>query len=1012
MRFDLVGRMQSLLFGIRALFAREHRNREMDEELRAFLDADIERRTQGGISRAEALRAAHMEIGSMEQVKEQVRSAGWESSVESLWRDVRFSIRMMGKSPGFTAVAILSLALGIGANTAIFTLMDDLMLRSLPVADPANLVAFGESDSGGQVDGIGPGPLDIFPYDFFHSLNAEQKFLEGICAYSSFDPTVSVRAGSGGSLVASQPAIQAVSHLVSGNFFDVLGAAPLLGRTLAPNDDVIGRDAVAVLSYRFWQSNLGADPAVIGKYMVINGTPFTVIGVMPPKFYGIELSEESPDMWLPLTKQPEVMLQPSLLDPHGLYWLHMTGRRSPSVSLGSIQSWITGQLQRYMIDREGAQPASARHKEIRRIFVPILPGAHGVSNLRSQFKEPLTILMGVVGLVLLIACANLANFLLARASSREREISTRLALGAGRGRIVRQMLTETLMLSICGGMCGLLIAFLGTRALIDFVVGSASHTALSAVPDSRVLLFTLGVSLLTGLLFGIAPALRVSSLSAHPAMQANVRTAVSAGSTLNRTIPRLLVAFQVMLSLVLLAGAGLFLRTLHNLQSQNLGFHSGNVLLVGFNPKFAGYKSEQMPALYEKMLASLNAIPGVTSASISGSPPIRNGSWSSPIQIKGRAVRPEDDRSTLINRVGPGYFETLGIPLLRGRAINSHDLGSTVQAAVVSQELARHFFPNENPIGRVFTVDDPSVKGDWQIVGIAGDAKYISLREKQQRMLYLSVAQLTGDDAYAYFAELRTSGAPGNVTADVRRAIAQVDPNIPIVMVRTLGEQVAERVANETLISDLSAFFSLLALSLACIGLYGVMSYNVTRRANEIGIRMTLGARSGAVLWMIHERGAITPRYWADARSSSNASCHSSCEVAAIRVEGDGHGNDGSGRFDHIRGRAVVRLCSRPACHENRSSGGAAVSVGKFSRIVSRLAIWDTRKMESVVVRDSEVMSGEPTFRGTRVLVRTLFDYLEGGHTLDRFLQGFPTVSREMAMQALEEAKQNLLAIH
>lgn len=775
-----------------------------------------------------------------------------------LIQDFRYAFRQLRKSPGFTAVAILSLGLGIGANTAIFTLIHGLLLKSLPVHEPQQLVAFGAEAGGGEVDGMRPGPLDIFPYEFYKQIAQQpQESFQGITGYGSFPVTVSVKIGSTETGAAGAAASQAISHLVSGNFFSVLGAEPVLGRAIAPSDDAAGRDPVAVISYRYWQQVLSGDPSIIGRPLPINGTLFTVIGVMPPKFFGVEINEESPDMWLPLAFQEQVMLQPSLLGPHGLYWMHLMGRRQPGANIAQAQAWITSQLQRYMMDREGAQPSSSRGQEIQKIFVPLLPGGRGISHLREQYSQPLNILMGAVAMVLLIACANLANFLLARAAAREREISTRLALGATRGRIMRQILTEALLLSICGGALGLLLAFWGTRTLISFVVGGATHTPLAASPDFAVLGFTVAVAMITGILFGIVPAVRISKIGTASAMNASARTAVSSGGRSGRLLPKVLVTAQVMVSLVLLAGAGLLVRTLRNLQNQDFGFDRHHLLLVQFNAKFAGYKPAQLNGLYETMLARLDTLPGVRSASISGGVLMSGGSWNSPIFIEGCTASPTENLSTLLNRVGPRYFETIGMPVMRGRAIDADDSASARKVVVVNQALAGHFFPQGDAIGHRFKVGDPSVKGEWEIVGIVRDAKYNGPREEQQRMVYLPVMQLTEDDNYAYSLQVATTQDPALVSGAVRAALAQIDPNLPVLDIKTVGEQVDLRMDNERFISQLSSFFSLLALLLACIGLYGVMNYDVSRRTNEIGVRMALGAQTNWVLWLVLKESMV-----------------------------------------------------------------------------------------------------------------------------------------------------------
>jgi predicted permease len=767
---------------------------------------------------------------------------------------LRYAVRQLRKSPGFTLMAILSLGLGIGANTAIFTLINSLLLKSLPVREPQRLIAFGKESGGGQIDGIAPGPLDIFTYQFYKNIEQRHPPFQGITAYSSFPTMVSVRTQSDGKGSASQIS----THLVAGNFFGVLGAEPLLGRAITPADaDAPGRNPVAVISYRYWQQALSGDSSVLGRSITINETPFTVIGVMPPKFFGVEVNEESPDMWLPLTMQREVMLQPSLLDPGSLYWLHMMCRLSPGTSMKQAQAWVTTQLQQYMADREGPQISVSRKQEIQKIYVELLPGGCGISYLRDQYSAPLNILMGAVVLVLLLACANLANFLLAKAASREREISTQLALGASRWRIVSQILTEALLLAFCGGVMGLLFAFWSTRALITFIVGQATHTPLAASPDLHVLTFTFLVAVVTGIMFGIVPALRVSRISVVPALSSTSRTSVGVGGRSGRLVPKVLVTAQVMVSILLLAGAGLLTRTLRNLENQNFGFDRHNILLVEFNAKFAGYKPEQLNALYERILGRLDALPGIRSATVSGGPPMSGNRWNSPIFIQGYTAKPNENLGTLLSRVGPGYFETVGVPLLRGRVIGAEDSASSPKVVVVNETMANYFFPKGDAIGHRFKVADPSVVGDWEIVGIVKGTKYNSPREEPQRMAYLPVMQLTGDDNYAYWLQVRTAQDPAQVAGEIRGALAEIDPNLPVLSVRTIIEQLDNSMSNERLISQLSSFFSLLALLLACIGLYGVMNYDVARRTNEIGVRMALGAQTSGVLWLVLKESLV-----------------------------------------------------------------------------------------------------------------------------------------------------------
>jgi predicted permease len=572
---------------------------------------------------------------------------------------------------------------------------------------------------------------------------------------------------------------------------------------------------------------------------------------MAPSFYGADLNPQATDMWLPITMQPQVMQQLSLLKPDGLFWVHFIGRRKAGVSVAQVQAWVTTEFQRFLTAREGSQISDLRKRQISGSTVPVLAAGSGVSYLRSDYFGPLTALMVMVGLVLLIACANLANLLLARAAAREREFCARLALGSTRGRIARQILTEALMLALIGGALGMGLAYWATGMLIRFMDQGAARTDLSAAPDLRVLLFTLGTCLLTAVLFGIAPALRGSRAQVAGALSASSRTSVGGGGRRSRLLPKGLIVLQVTLSLVLLTVAGLLMRTLGNLRSQDLGINRTNVLLVETNPKFAGYNPARLNALYDRILTRLDALPGVRSASLSGSPPLSQGSWGSPIDLDGRKTPPTEDISTTLNRVTAGYFETLEQPLLRGRTIQASDRPGGVKAAVVNKTFADRYFPKTDAVGHSFTIGDPEAGGTWQIVGVVRDAKHESPAEKPDPFAWLAAEQLTGNDQFAYAIQVRTAGDPNKIASEVRAALAEVDANLPILDMHTVEGQLDQLLDKERFVSKLAAVFALLALTLACVGLYGVMTYNVVRRTTELGLRMALGAQQAGLLWMV-----------------------------------------------------------------------------------------------------------------------------------------------------------------
>jgi predicted permease len=593
---------------------------------------------------------------------------------------------------------------------------------------------------------------------------------------------------------------------------------------------------------------------------------------MPRGFDGLKQGLELADLWVPTTMQPVLLQQPSMLTtPSGLYFMNVFGRLTPEAAANphvraQSQNWIDRQVHAAIRANESTVHAPARQQEIEHENVPLISALRGVSYLQDVYRESLWVLMAVVVLVLLIACANLANFLLARAAMRQREIATRLALGSSRSRIARQSLIETLLLSVGGGLLGLAIAFAATRVLIAFVSQGSTWIAVSPAPNPGVLLFTLGVSVITGILFGLAPAIAAARTAAHDSLSSTNRT--SGGSRSSRWWSKSLVVGQVTLSLLLLVAAGLFLKTLRNLQHQDYGFERTFLLVAQFDAKLAGYTPVQTAGLHQRLLDRLSAIPGVQSAALAATPPISSGNWRSNISITGYTPAPKENMNSVLNRVSGRYFETVGISMIAGRPISPSDTATSLKVAVVNQTLARHFFPRGNALGHSLAIDIDSAKGPWQIVGIARDTKAGNPRSPDTAMMtYVPLNQVEpyapaaagagssareeNQDRFAGFILLRTSGDPSARIADLRAAVASVDPNLPLLSVSTIGEEVSRLMGNDQLSASLTGIFALLALVLAAIGLYGVMSYNVARRTNEIGVRLALGAQRDNVLWII-----------------------------------------------------------------------------------------------------------------------------------------------------------------
>lgn len=763
--------------------------------------------------------------------------------METLFKDIRYGFRGLIRRKGFAAIAVLTLALGIGANTAIFTLVNAVMLKSLPVQQPEQLVLFSDTTGEGTSyeDSPRTGKWERFSYASYVYFRDHNQSFQDIAALRSGTSRLSVRRAETQGAAASR----ASGQLVSGNYFSVLGVGAARGRVLTPEDDKANAQPAAVMSHRYWEQQLNSDPSVVGQTFVINGTNFTVVGITPREFFG-ERVRRPPDFWLPLTLHPQVELRKSFLEDNQAYFLMVIGRLKPTVEMEQAQATTNHALRQFLTEQAGSELTEERRNGIQNTYVTLVEGKGGISGLRRIYSEPLHMLMTVVGIVLLIACANVGSLLLARATARKAEISLRMALGASRWRIVRQLLTESMLLAVVGGVCGVLLAQWGVVILVNTV---AKESPLNTRPDGTVLAFTIGVSILAGLLVGLIPALRASKTDLATAMKEKTRTRSRFGRL---GLSSAMVVLQVGLSMVLLTGAGLFARSLLNLQNENVGFDRSNILLLGIDPRLANYKPAELASLYQQVLERIGNLPNVRSVSMATYSPMSGTQRSSSIVVPGYAPQPGEDVVVEDILTGPKYAETLGIALLRGREIEARDTVAGPRVAVVNETFANRFFKDQNPIGRTFTFDDDTDGGaSVEIIGVTADVKNADAREKPMPAVYRPILQIADQAAFTANIQVRTDRDAGSFAGPVRQVINGIDDRIPIFGVTTLDDQVHENLQQERLIAQLVSFFGLLALILACIGLYGVMAHGVARRTSEIGIRMALGARGGNIAWMI-----------------------------------------------------------------------------------------------------------------------------------------------------------------
>ena len=826
----------------RWLTRRSRKEAELRDELQFHLEQEAAEALAAGLPSDHAKWAARRELGNIALLMEDTRAAwGW-ASLERFCQDLRYALRTLRKNPGFAAAVVLSLALGIGATTAIFSLLNAAVLRPLPVPAPQRLVQF--TNTLPLWETAANNWNSLFAYPQLENFQTRSKTLSGIFGGTGLGRiTVGLNGTSG----------LAHGDAYTGNFFSVLGIAPQHGRLFSAADDA-ARAPVAVISDAYWRNRFGADPTIVGRAVTVNQIPFTVIGITPREFQGISVGN-CPDIWVPLHALDRLKPDSRRWTEPWSSWLLIAGRLHPGASREQAQAELDAMNRRFLAD---VLPASELAGEatvqrfVRDNRLALRPAASGMhSGLRDLYAFPLQLLMGVAGIVLLVACANIANLLLARASNRRREIAVRLALGAGRGRLVRQLLSESLVLAVLGGVLALPMAWWGSLLLVRMISTGDSPAPLAVDPDWRTFAFTAAVSLFTGILFGLAPALRATRLDPGPVIKQGMRHSSSSSHTLDR----ILVVAQVALSVVLVAGAGLFVRTLQKLRNVDTGYDRRNVLMVSVDAGLAGYPSDRAGAVYAEILRRLRTLPEVKSAAAS-------------------VVRPVDDQFYLVDRVNevdgrplpegsairvewnatsPAYFSTLSTPIVSGRDFDLRDNENAPPVVIVNQSLAKRAFPDRNPIGHRL--------GLATIVGVVKDSLYTGARDQPGPMLYHALFQHGRDQEFRWgfvSFELRYN-SQSNLLDEVRREVAAVDRNLPIFRARTLLAQTEQSMLKERLLATLSSVFGALALLLACVGLYGLMAYAVARRTSEIGIRLALGARPGRILWLVlRETFALT----------------------------------------------------------------------------------------------------------------------------------------------------------
>jgi putative ABC transport system permease protein len=851
---------------LRRLFFRERLEADLDKELRFHFEFQVADKVRSGIPESEARRLTRIEFGGIEQIKEDCRERRGTMWLESLLQDLRYALRKLRKAPGFTLTAVLTLALGIGATTAIFTLVQQVMLQSLPVTRPDQLWRIGDQPRCCNWDGYsqdGDGELSdwsLFPWETYKLFRANTNGFQDLAALQAGSLSLAVRRAA-----SLGPPDTANGQYVSGNFFQTLGISAWRGRLLIDADDQEGAPPVAVMSFHAWQEKYGSDPSVVGSTYQINGRAFTIIGVAPANFAGAKMFHWGmPDIWMPITTEPMLFGTTARMKNTRVDWLDLIGRvrpgTNPKALQAQLQSELHGWLASHLADMNPQEKAVWQQQTLR-----VSPGGAGFSGLRRDYGEGLRLLMITACCVLLVACANIANLLLARGLKSRQHTAVRVALGASHGRLVKNALLESVTLSLIGGAAGVAVAWAGARLILDLAFRSANQSTwipVQASPSTPVLLFALGVAVLTGLIFGIAPAWMTSHAAPVDALRGANRE-VGGG---RHWAQKALVVAQASVSLVLLSAAAMLGGSLRNLEHQNFGFDPDGRYLVSINSLLLGnHKQEQLVALFGQIQDRLSAIPGVRGVSSATYAPMTGAQWGHDIRIQGKPEPgPKDSVSADWTRITPGFFDTIGARMLAGRAIDEDDNANTRYVAVINDAFAKRFFGNQNPIGQHFGPASVRNAGTYEIVGVVQNIHYVSwgFRDPARAMYYIPEAQtahfdqpdLQSDELWSqnlYNIVIWAPGHPANILTQVKKALAEVDPNLVIYDVQPYSRVIQGTFDQQSMIANLTWLFGAVGLVLAAVGLYGVTSYGVEQRSSEIGVRMAVGADRGAVVAMV-----------------------------------------------------------------------------------------------------------------------------------------------------------------